>query len=57
MLHKDLERPVDSVRAKKPKRPPTVLTKEEVFRVIGFLSGTHQLMAKLLYGSGLRVME
>jgi len=57
VLHKDMERPVDSVRAKKPKRLPTVLTKEEVFRVIGFLSGTHKLMAKLLYGSGLRVME
>jgi integrase len=28
-----------------------------VRRVIGFLSGTHQLMAKLLYGSGLRLME
>ncbi len=57
VLRKDLERPVDSVRAKKPKRLPTVLTKEEVFKVIGFLSGTHQLMAKLLYGSGLRLME
>jgi len=57
VLKKDLERPVDSVRAKRPKRLPTVLTKEEVFKVIGFLSGTHQLMAKLLYGSGLRLME
>jgi len=57
VLRKDLERPVDSVRAKKSKRLPTVLTKEEVFKVIGFLSGTHQLMAKLLYGSGLRLME
>lgn len=48
---------VDAVRAKKPKRLPTVLTKEEVRRVIGCMSGTHQLMAKLLYGSGLRLME
>ncbi|HEX3034806.1 MAG TPA: integron integrase, partial [Thermodesulfobacteriota bacterium] len=32
-------------------------TKEEVFKVMGCLSGTHQLMAKLLYGSGLRLIE
>jgi integron integrase len=56
MLHKDLG-PIDALRAKKPKRLPTVLTKEEVRRVLGHLSGTHQLMAKLLYGSGLRLME
>lgn len=31
--------------------------KEEVHRVLGHLSGTHLLMAKLLYGSGLRLME
>ncbi|MBC8249638.1 MAG: tyrosine-type recombinase/integrase [Anaerolineales bacterium] len=36
---------------------PTVLTKEEVRRVLGHLSRTHQLMAKLLYGSGLCLME
>jgi len=54
VLEKDLEGSIDSVRAKKPRRLPTVLTKEEVFGVIGFLSGTHRLMAKLLYGSGLR---
>jgi len=54
VLEKDLEGSIDSARAKKPKRLPTVLTKEEVFEVIGFLSGTHRLMAKLLYGSGLR---
>jgi integron integrase len=47
----------NSVRAQKPKRLPTVLTKEEVQKVIGLMRGTHQLMAKLLYGSGLRLME
>ena len=57
VLEKELVGSIDAVRAKKPKRLPTVLTKEEAFRVIGFLSGTHQLMAKLLYGSGLRLME
>ena len=57
VLHIDLEGPIDAIRAKQPKRLPTVLTRNEVFKVIGFLSGTHQLMAKLLYGSGLRLME
>jgi len=49
--------PVDNVRAKKPKRLPTVLTREEVRLVIGAMSGDNQLIAKLLYGSGLRLME
>ena len=56
ILHRDLG-PIDAMRAKKPKRLPSVLTKEEVHRVLGHLSGTHLLMAKLLYGSGLRLME
>ncbi|GAG14317.1 unnamed protein product, partial [marine sediment metagenome] len=47
VLKKDLERPIDALGAKRPKRVPTVLTKEEVRRVIGYLPGTHQLMAKL----------
>jgi len=34
-----------------------VLTKEEARRVIECMSGVHRLMAKLLYGSGLRLME
>jgi len=45
------------LRAKRPRRLPTVLTKEETLRLIGCLSGTHQLMAKLIYGSGVRLME
>jgi len=48
---------VDAVRARKPEHLPTVLSKTEVMRVIGAMSGTHQLMAKILYGSGLRVIE
>lgn len=48
---------VDAVRAKKPKRLPTVLTKEEARAVIAALSGTNQLIARLLYGSGLRLIE
>lgn len=44
-------------RAKRPQRVPVVLTTEEVKRVLAGLSGTHHLMASLLYGSGLRLME
>ena len=57
VLKKDLDGPIDALRASKPRRLPTVLTREEVRRVITQLSGTHQLMAKLLYGSGLRLTE
>ena len=57
VLKKDLGGFVQAVRAKKPRRLPTVLSKDEVQRVIGCMSGKHQLMAKLLYGSGLRLME
>jgi len=35
VLHKDLDGPIDALRAKKPKRLPTVLTKEEVHRLLG----------------------
>jgi integron integrase len=48
---------LQSVRAKRPKRLPTVLSKDEARRVLGCMTGTNQLMAKLLYGSGLRVGE
>lgn len=44
-------------RAKKPERLPTVLSKDEISRVLENMSGTHALMAKLLYGCGLRLME
>jgi len=57
VLHKDLERALDAVRAKQPKRLPTVLTKEEVQRVLAAMSGNYQLIARLLYGSGLRLVE
>lgn len=57
VLKKDLDRPVDAVRAKKPKRLPTVLTREEAQQVLAAMSGTHQLIAKLLYGAGLRLIE
>ena len=45
------------VRSKRQPRPPTVLTQGEVQRLLAALSGTHALMAKLLYGAGLRLLE
>lgn len=44
-------------RAKKPERLPTVLTREEVVAMLGQMSGVTWLMAGLLYGAGLRLME
>src|SRR5688572_14504878 len=45
------------VHAKAPVRLPVVLTREEVGRVMAELKGAMLVMASLLYGSGLRVME
>jgi len=56
VLHKEIE-PILLSSAKRPERLPTVLIREEVLRVINQLSGTHKLMAQLLYGSGLRLMD
>jgi integron integrase len=44
-------------RAKRPARLPVVLTKEEVHKILARLHGTPRLMAGLLYGVGLRLME
>lgn len=45
------------IRARKPKRLPVVLTREEVKSVIGTMNGIHCIMAGLMYGAGLRLME
>jgi integron integrase len=47
----------DVERAKRPARLPVVLTRDETHKVFAHLSGTPRLMAGLLYGSGLRLME
>jgi integron integrase len=57
VLELPLEGPVQAVRAKPSQHLPTVLSRDEVGRVLDALTGVHQLMAKLLYGSGLRLME
>jgi site-specific recombinase XerD len=45
------------VRAKRPQHLPVVLSSEEVRRIFERLSGTELLIARLLYGSGLRLSE
>ena len=45
------------VRAKTPQRLPVVLTRQEVVSVLDGMSGVHGLMARLLYGTGMRLME
>lgn len=57
VLSTPMSSPTDHLLAKRPKRLPTVLSAVDVARVIDQMRGTKQLMARLLYGSGLRVME
>ena len=44
-------------RAKRPRPVPVVMTREEVWRVLGQLDGPSRVAALLMYGSGLRLME
>ena len=56
-----LGRPVGELgafeRAKRPRRIPVVLSREEVRSLLGQLKGTHALIGKFLYGTGLRLLE
>jgi integron integrase len=45
------------VRAKTPEHIPVVLSREEVARVLGLMTGTEWLVCSLLYGSGMRLTE
>ena len=45
------------VRAKRPQRVPVVLSRDEVTRLLALMDGCFALMASLLYGSGMRLME
>jgi integron integrase len=60
-LYRDiLDKPfteITPVRSKRKTRPPTVLTQSEVVRLLEAMTGKHALMAKLLYGGGLRLLE
>lgn len=57
VLRQPLDLSIDAVRARPSHHLPTVLTVDEVRRLLQGLQGTQQLLAKLLYGSGLRIKE
>jgi integron integrase len=57
VLEKDFERIEGVVRAKRRPYIPVVLSREEVDRVIQHLAQPYDLVAKLLYGCGLRLFE
>jgi integron integrase len=57
VLDQPFESELNSVRTRRPKRVPTVLTRKEAQSLINLMKGTNRLMTQLLYGSGLRVSE
>lgn len=60
LYSKFLEKPIVNMNfklAKKPKYLPTVLSGKEAMMIINKLEGTHELVVKMMYGSGLRVSE
>ena len=57
VLKQDIELPSTHARAQKSENLPVVLTHQEAMSVIRKMTGTPQLMAKVLYGSGLRLTE
>jgi integron integrase len=57
VLQTGIDIPPGIIRARKSKTLPVVLTRQEALAVISKMSGAPQLMAKILYGGGLRLME
>jgi integron integrase len=57
VLQREIGNLGEVIRARKPKRIPVVMTRDEVKAVLGHLHGDKGLMANLMYGAGLRLME
>jgi integron integrase len=57
VLQRNIQLPPDLSNASRPKRLPAVLTHTEAMQIISHMRGTPRLMAKIMYGSGLRVLE
>ena len=57
VIKKPLEDLGEFTRAKRPKRLPSVLTQPEVHMLLNAMTGLHGLMTRLLYGTGMRLME
>jgi len=52
-----LDGKIQAIRSKRKPKIPTVLSKQEVTKFFTHIDGSHALMAKIMYGSGLRLME
>ncbi len=57
VLDISIDNKIDHARSKKEIKLPVVLTKDEVLKILLYLNGDHLLMAGLMYGCGLRLME
>jgi site-specific recombinase XerD len=57
VLDVDLKEDIAPARSKRHRSPPTVMSQAEVQRLLGLMEGKPALMAKLIYGSGMRLME
>jgi site-specific recombinase XerD len=57
VLKQPLNEKINAERAATKVKIPVVLTRYETKRIIGAMTGIHQLVVKLLYGSGFRVIE
>ncbi len=57
VLKQPLDEEINAIRAPKKINVPVVMSREEVAQVITLIEGVPQLVVKLLYGSGLRIME
>lgn len=57
VLGLEIELPPGITRPARPKRLPTVISRDEVRRVLAEMQGAKRLVAELLYGSGLRLLE
>jgi site-specific recombinase XerD len=57
VLKQPLNEKINAERAARKVKIPVVLTRDETKRIISVMTGIHQIVVKLLYGSGLRIIE
>ncbi len=57
ILKRPLTGEINAVRSQKKPSVPVVMTRDEVRNVLNMMAGTPQLVAKILYGCGLRITE
>lgn len=57
VLDKEIPKKIELVKSKKSKPLPAVMKRDELIKVFSYMKNNHLLMARLLYGCGLRLME